>query len=48
MQELEGEWAGEYVEEEGEAVGQAVPEVNASAPHAELQQSTRQALPVIR
>jgi hypothetical protein len=48
MQELERDWVREDVEEEGEAAGLAVLEVNASAPPAERQQSTRQAHPVIR
>ena len=48
MQELERDRVREDVEEEGEAAGQAVPEVNAFASRAELQQSTRQVHPVIR
>jgi hypothetical protein len=48
MQELERDRVREDVEEEGEAAGPAVPEVNASAPPAERQQSIRQAHPVIR
>lgn len=48
MQELQRDRVREDVEEEGEAAGPAVPKVNASAFPAELQQSTRQAHPVIR
>jgi hypothetical protein len=48
MQELERDLVREDVEEEGGAAGPAVPGVNASASPAELQQSTRQAHPVIR
>jgi hypothetical protein len=48
MQELEWDLVREGVEEEGEAAGPAVPEVNASVSPAELQQSIRQAHPVIR
>ena len=48
MQELEWDRVREGVEEEGEAAGPAVPEVNASASPAERQQPTRQAHPVIR
>jgi hypothetical protein len=48
VQELEWDRVREDVEEEEEAAGPAVPEVNASAPPAERQQSTRQVHPVIR
>lgn len=48
MLELEWDRVREDVEEEGEAAGLAVPEVNASALPAERQQFTRQAYPVIR
>ena len=47
MQELEWDRVREDVEGEGEAVGPAVPEVNASAPPAEAQQHTRPAFHAI-